>query len=176
MSRIADRRRRQRRQPQEIGASPTTIFVPSTARPTTVRSLVYDGKGCATQEGLAADPGPGRFRRIDIAGLADRDAIVAVASARELWFPVTESYGDRMEALGEQILADPGDGPVTEVHRLKRDPLEMRRAIRPLREAVGAMLREDRVVQLRPDERVAAGRPVREPKDCERLDKWPIQR
>ncbi|GIX15276.1 MAG: magnesium transport protein CorA [Paracoccaceae bacterium] len=236
MDRLGERSRR-RHQRWDIGASPTTIFVPPSARPTVVRSWVYDETGAELREGFAADPGPGKRRWIDIAGLADKDAIVAVAAALglgelaiaemfhtdqrphaevlgelvqtflrvpvsampfraeqvtlvlgpgfvlslregegavfdpvrrrleagsgrirgasgylyfalidaalDLWFPVLEGYGDRMAALEERLLADPEDGLVTEVHRLKRDLLEMRRAIWPLREAIGVMLREE---------------------------------
>lgn len=231
------RQRRSRRDRRDIGASPTTIFVPPAARPTVVRTFVYDDAAADLHEGFMADPGPGKRRWIDICGLADKDAIVAVASALglgelpiaemfhtdqrphtevlgervqtflrlpasampfrseqvtlllgpgfvlslregeravfepvrrrleagsgrirdasgylffalidaglDLWFPMLEGYGDRMEALEEQILADPEDGLVTEVHRLRRDLLEMRRALWPLREAIGVLLRED---------------------------------
>ncbi|RME15055.1 MAG: magnesium and cobalt transport protein CorA [Alphaproteobacteria bacterium] len=226
-----------RRHREDIGASPTSIFVPPSARPTVVRTWLYDEEGVQCRDGFVADPGLGKRRWIDIRGLADKDAIVAVASALglgdlgtaemfhtdqrphsevlgdlvqtflrvpvsalpfrsqqvtlvlgpgyvlslregegdifdpvrkrleagsgrirgpcgyllfalidtaiDLWFPMLESYGDHMDALEEQILADPEDGLVTEVHRLKRDLLEMRRALWPLREAIGVLLRED---------------------------------
>lgn len=80
MDRLGERSRR-RHHRRDIGASPTTIFVPPSARPTVVRSWVYDETGAELREGFAADPGPGKRRWIDIAGLADKDAIVAVASA-----------------------------------------------------------------------------------------------
>ncbi len=228
---------RQRLGAREIGASPTAIFVPLAARPTVVRTRIYDEAGFEAVEGFARSAPAGKRRWIDICGLADTDTIVAIARALGLgdlaiaemfhtdqrphaevlgdlvqsflrlpasllpfrseqvmlvlgpdfvlslreaegpafapvlrrleagsgrirsapgylffsltdavldqWFPMLEAYGDRMETLEEQILADPEDGLVTEVHRLKRDLLEMRRAIWPLREAIGVMLRED---------------------------------
>lgn len=236
MTRTRKRRAEPAHRP-DIGASPTAIFVPPTAQPTVVQTWVYDERGIELHEGFVANPGPGRRRWVDIVGLADKDQIVAIASAiglgdlaiaelfhtdqrarsevlgdlvqsflrlpvsarpfrselltlvlgpdvvvslreadttafapvrrrleagsgrirgpsgyllfalidasLDLWFPLLEGYGVRMEAIEEQILADPEDGLVTEVHRVKRDFLEMRRALWPAREAIGVLLRDD---------------------------------
>lgn len=66
-----------------------------------------------------------------------------IDTSLDLWFPSIEGYGDRMELLEARILDGTDDGLVTEVHRIKRDLLEMRRAIWPLRETIAVLLRDD---------------------------------
>jgi len=62
----------------------------------------------------------------------------------DAFFPALEQYGDAAEDLEEQILDVPQDrSTVREIHRIKRDLIGFRHAIWPLREAIGAMLRDD---------------------------------
>lgn len=222
---------------RQVGAPPSAIFVPPSARPTVVQTHVYDSTGHETHAGFIAGVPAGKCRWIDVCGLADTDLIVSVAASLgmdelaiaeifhtdqrphsealgdlvqtvlrlpadtalfrseqatlvlgpgfvlsvvegdgaaydavrrrleagsgrirsasgylffslidtslDLWFPCVEGYGDRMEVLEARILDGSDDEMVTEVHRLKRDLLEMRRAIWPLREAIGVLLRDD---------------------------------
>jgi magnesium transporter len=53
------------------------------------------------------------------------------------YFLVVERIGDRIEDIDEQILMEPRPEDITEIHRLKRDILKLRKAIWPFREAVG---------------------------------------
>lgn len=220
-----------------VGASPSAIFVPPAARPTVLRTHVYDATGYELHEGVLADAPAEKWRWVEVCGLVDEDLIVSVAgtlgldelaiaelfhidqrphsevlgslvqtvlrlpaatasihteqvtlvlgpgfvlsvtegegvafapvrrrleagsgrirsapgylffalidAGLDLWLPTLEGYGDQMEALETRILSGPEDSLVTEVHRLKRDLLEMRRAIWPLREAIGVIMRED---------------------------------
>jgi len=59
------------------------------------------------------------------------------------YFPVLEAQGDLIEVMEERILRDPGDGAMREIHRLKRDLLDLRHALWPMREALAALQREE---------------------------------
>ena len=59
------------------------------------------------------------------------------------YFPILERYGDITENLEEHILSHPQDGVIRDIHLLKRELLDLRHALWPLREAVNALLRED---------------------------------
>lgn len=59
------------------------------------------------------------------------------------YFPILEAYGDITETLEEHILTAPQDGAIRDIHLLKRELLELRHALWPLREAVNALLRDD---------------------------------
>ena len=59
------------------------------------------------------------------------------------YFPVLEDYGERLEAVEEEILLTPRPESVRSVHQIKRELLVLRRAIWPLREAVNALLRDE---------------------------------
>lgn len=65
------------------------------------------------------------------------DAIV------DTYFPILERYGDLVEGLEERILQEPGDGAVRDIHLLKRDLLDLRHALWPMREALAALQRDD---------------------------------
>ena len=65
------------------------------------------------------------------------DAIV------DTYFPILERYGDLVEGLEERILEAPGDGAMRDIHLLKRELLELRRALWPMREALAALQRDD---------------------------------
>jgi len=59
------------------------------------------------------------------------------------YFPILEVYGDITETLEEHILAAPQDGAIRDIHLLKRELLDLRHALWPLREAINALLRDD---------------------------------
>lgn len=65
------------------------------------------------------------------------DAIV------DTYFPILERYGDLVERLEERILEAPGDDAMRDIHLLKRDLLELRHALWPLREALATLQRDD---------------------------------
>lgn len=79
-----------------------------------------------------------RLRRLDASYLAYTliDAIV------DDCFPVLEHYGDRLEEIEDLVLDRPDRRTIAEVHNVKRDLLQVRRAVWPMREVVNAMQRE----------------------------------
>ncbi len=79
-----------------------------------------------------------RLRQQDSSYLAYAliDAIV------DYCFPVLEHYGTRLEDLEDVILDRPDRGTISEVHTLKRELLQVRRAVWPMREVVNGMQRE----------------------------------
>jgi magnesium transporter len=58
------------------------------------------------------------------------------------YFPVLESYGERLEALEDQIVLRPTQRRTSELHELKRELLHLRRILWPLRDALNTLLRD----------------------------------
>jgi magnesium transporter len=58
-------------------------------------------------------------------------------------FPILEYFGDRAEALEDQILERNSKSTITEIHQLKRDLLTLRWAIWPMREVVANLQRDE---------------------------------
>jgi len=57
-------------------------------------------------------------------------------------FPILEQFGDRLEALEDEILIRPGPDTMREIHRIKRQLLLVRRAMWPMREVLQRLYRE----------------------------------
>jgi magnesium transporter len=57
-------------------------------------------------------------------------------------FPILEAYGDRAEDLEESILARSHPSLITDIHQLRRDLLQLRWVIWPMREVVASLQRE----------------------------------
>jgi magnesium transporter len=83
--------------------------------------------------------GRGRIRRLG----ADYLAYALVDALIDSHFPILEALGERVEALEAEALAQSGQDTVARIHALKRDLLVLRRAVWPLRDTVGALLRDD---------------------------------
>lgn len=58
------------------------------------------------------------------------------------YFPLLESYGERLEAIEDEILQRPSSTVVVELHQLKRELLTLRRTMWSQREVVHGLLRE----------------------------------
>jgi magnesium transporter len=58
-------------------------------------------------------------------------------------FPVLESLGNRIEALEEALLADPGRDGIAELHKLRRELLGIRRSVWPLRDMLNHLQRAE---------------------------------
>lgn len=69
------------------------------------------------------------------------DAIV------DMYFPILEGYGELVEGLEERILAKPDDSAMRDIHLLKRELLDLRHALWPMREAL-AVLQRDNIPQI----------------------------
>lgn len=72
----------------------------------------------------------------DYLAYAILDAIV------DSYFPVLEEYGERLEALEEEILERPGQQTILMVQATKRGILSLRRSIWPQREFFNSLLRD----------------------------------
>jgi magnesium transporter len=59
------------------------------------------------------------------------------------YFPLLESYGERLEVLEDRIVARPDRAVVGEIHDMKRELLYIRRAIWPQREALNTLVRDE---------------------------------
>jgi magnesium transporter len=76
-----------------------------------------------------------RSRGTDYLVYALVDAIV------DRYFRILETIGDRIEELEEEVLGDPSMEVMHRIHGLKREVLVIRRAVWPLREALGQLYR-----------------------------------
>ncbi len=79
-----------------------------------------------------------RLRELDASFLA----YALIDSIVDHCFPVLEHYGDRLEELEGLVLDRPDRGTISEIHRVKRELLLLRRTVWPMREVVNAMQRE----------------------------------
>ncbi|MCA9018155.1 MAG: magnesium/cobalt transporter CorA [Planctomycetaceae bacterium] len=58
----------------------------------------------------------------------------------DAYFPVVDALGDEIEAVEETILADGSKNVAQRLHHLRGDLSELRRAIRPLRDALNHLM------------------------------------
>ena len=79
-----------------------------------------------------------RLRQHDVSFLlyAMLDAIV------DNYFPLLESFSDRLEDVEERLLTKPSSDILQEVHTTKRELLLLRRAVWPLRELIAQLQRD----------------------------------
>ena len=100
------------------------------------------------QEGKPGDSlDPVRKRLREGVGLlrsrgADALAYALIVAVVDGFFPVLEEYGERLETLEDEVLERPGPPAIGRLHAIKRDLLEVRRAVWPLREALAALDRD----------------------------------
>ncbi|HET9225634.1 MAG TPA: magnesium/cobalt transporter CorA, partial [Thermoanaerobaculia bacterium] len=69
------------------------------------------------------------------------------------FFPVLEQYGERIENLETELLANPTPETIQEIHQVKRELLLLRRVAWPERDVIAAMQREESDV-IRPETQV----------------------
>ncbi len=83
--------------------------------------------------------GRGRIRHLgtDYLAYAILDTVV------ESYFPVLEQLLNHLNTMEETVIHHYEESKLPEIHALKRDLLEMRQAVWPLREAVNNLLQED---------------------------------
>jgi magnesium transporter len=92
------------------------------------------------REHLRTAKGRIRSRKADYLVYTLMDTVV------DNYFLSIERIGDRIEDLDDQILADPKPNAIQQVHRLKRDILNLRKAVWPLREEIGALDKSESVL------------------------------
>ena len=88
------------------------------------------------RERLRAGKGKIRSAGADYLAYAIFDAVI------DSYFPLLEAFGERVEALETEVLTDPKPDSLTRIHGLKRELMELRRAVWPKREAVNELLRD----------------------------------
>lgn len=81
--------------------------------------------------------GGGPIRQIG----TDYLAYAIIDTIIDQYFPVVERIGDRLEELEEEVLESPGQRVLSEINRIRRDLLIIRRAVWPQREAISEILR-----------------------------------
>ena len=83
--------------------------------------------------------GKGRIRKMgtDYLAYCLMDAVV------DNYFVTLEAIGDRLESLDEQLISDPTTDTLRAIHQIKREIINLRRAIWPLREVVSGLQRSE---------------------------------
>ena len=91
----------------------------------------------AVRERLRQGEGRIRGEGADYLAYALLDALI------DSYFPLVEHYGEALDAMEQEVVEAPGAGHLTPIHALKRDLLELRRALWPMREVMSHLLRDD---------------------------------
>ena len=89
-----------------------------------VRSRIQKGKGIIRSSGA------------DYLAYTLLDAII------DGFFPVLELYGDRIEELEEEVIINPTRKTLQKIYKIRRELLQLRRAIWPQRDAINSLIRE----------------------------------
>ena len=76
---------------------------------------------------------------------ADYLAYALIDALIDGYFPVLEHYGEALESVERTVVEQPDPALVPHIHALKRDLLELRRALWPMREIMGHLLRDETV-------------------------------
>ncbi|MDZ8263707.1 magnesium/cobalt transporter CorA [Nostoc sp. ChiQUE01b] len=91
----------------------------------TVRSRIEKNKGIIRKQGA------------DYLAYALLDAII------DGFFPVLELYGERIEELEEEVIVKPTPQTLQNIYQIRRELLQLRRAIWPQRDAINSLIRDD---------------------------------
>lgn len=59
------------------------------------------------------------------------------------FFPLLEAYGERIEDLEEEVVANPTPQTLKKIYQIRRDLLTLRRAIWPQRDVINCLIRDD---------------------------------
>ncbi|AVH72298.1 magnesium/cobalt transporter CorA [Nostoc sp. 'Lobaria pulmonaria (5183) cyanobiont'] len=90
-----------------------------------VRSRIEKNKGLIRKQGA------------DYLAYAVLDAII------DGFFPVLELYGERIEELEEEVIVRPTPQTLQNIYQIRRELLQLRRAIWPQRDAINSLIRDD---------------------------------
>lgn len=72
----------------------------------------------------------------------DHLAYAVIDTIVDHYFPVAEAYADRLDALEEEIVHRPSRDAMNRLHAAKRDLMQLRRAVWPMRDALNCVVRE----------------------------------
>ncbi len=89
-----------------------------------VRERIRNNKGTIRKQG------------VDYLAYTLLDAII------DGFFPVLEAYGERIEDLEDEVVANPTPRTIEKIYKIKRELLTLRRAIWPQRNAINALIRD----------------------------------
>ncbi|EKQ67602.1 magnesium Mg(2+) and cobalt Co(2+) transport protein CorA [Leptolyngbyaceae cyanobacterium JSC-12] len=73
---------------------------------------------------------------------ADYLAYALIDSIIDGFFPVLEAYGEQLEELEDEVVANPNRQTLQKIHDIKRELLTLRRAIWPQRDSINALIRD----------------------------------
>ncbi|NIR52427.1 magnesium/cobalt transporter CorA [candidate division KSB1 bacterium] len=66
----------------------------------------------------------------------------------DYYFVILEKLGEDIEEVEEQVMGDPSEDILHDIHRLKRELIYLRKSVWPLREVINGLIREDtRLIQ-----------------------------
>lgn len=74
---------------------------------------------------------------------ADYLAFCLMDAVVDHYFLAVERIGEGVELIDEQVISNPSPGDINRIHRFKQQMLILRRAVWPLREVVGAIVRSE---------------------------------
>lgn len=81
----------------------------------------------------------GRIRK---AG-ADYLAYALIDAVVDSYFAILEKLSDRVESIEADLFADPAENTLKQIHSIRRETIALRKAIWPLREVVGGLVRSE---------------------------------
>lgn len=73
---------------------------------------------------------------------ADYLAYTLIDSIIDGFFPVLEAYGERIEELEDEVIANPTRRTIQKIYEIRRELLALRRAIWPQRDAINTLIRD----------------------------------
>ncbi|MCT7986594.1 magnesium/cobalt transporter CorA [Laspinema sp. A4] len=85
---------------------------------------------------IRSNKGTIRKQKADYLAYALLDAII------DGFFPVLEAYGERIEDLEDEVVANPTPHTLQKIYKIKRELLTLRRAIWPQRDAINTLIRD----------------------------------
>jgi len=81
----------------------------------------------------------GRIRKMK----ADYLAYALVDSVVDSYFKILERFSERIESMEEELVSDPTEKTLQQIHTMKREVILLRKSVWPLREAVSALQRSE---------------------------------
>lgn len=86
---------------------------------------------------IRSGKGPIRKQGADYVGYAIIDTVI------DQYYPIMEDLGDELESIEHQTVEHPNHETLQRIYTMKRELLEVRRAVWPQRDAINALIRED---------------------------------
>lgn len=90
----------------------------------------------AVRERIRLNKGTIRKHKADYLAYTLLDSIV------DGFFPILEDYGEKIEELENEVVANPTRQTLEKIHKIKRELLTLRRSIWPQRDAINSLIRD----------------------------------